>query len=317
MILQKQLKQVLPSGKTGLAVIRQLFQLFKGDQHAGQVVPPSGHTATLTSFTAGAMAVLVVFALALSLAAGRLADRWESELSKASTVRISAPENQIARQVAKLVEVLNTTPGIVGVKVLSKEDQKALLEPWFGPDLPLDDLPIPQLIDITENDSGYDAESLRLRLSAEVPGAVLDDHARWRKPLVAAAGRLRSLGWLSILLIGLATGAMITLAANAALATNSQVIKVLRQVGARDDYIAQAFVHRFTVRALMGSAVGTLVGGIAVWLLPDTSVETGFLTGLGFVGWHWLYPLFIPPLAAMVAFFATRFAAFKRLGKLT
>lgn len=315
--MQKQIRQMVPTGQTVLGVIRQVYHIFKGDQHADQVVPPSGHTATLTSFTAGAMAFLAVFAMALSLATGRLADRWENELSKASTVRISAPEDQVARQVAKLVEVLGTTPGIASVTVLSKEDQKSLLEPWFGPDLPLDDLPIPQLIDITEESPGYDADGLRLRLSAEVPGAVLDDHSRWRKPLVKAAGRLRSLGWLSILLIALATGAMITLAANAALATNAQVIKVLRQVGARDAYIAQAFVHRFTLRAITGATVGTVLGMVAVTLLPNSSAAGGFLTGLGFAGWHWLYPLFIPPLAGTVAFFATRFSAFKRLGELT
>ncbi len=47
---------------------------------------------------------------------------------------------------------------------------------------------------MTEADPGYDADGLRLRLAAEAPGAVLDDHSRWRRPLVAAAGRLRLLG---------------------------------------------------------------------------------------------------------------------------
>ena len=45
----------------------------RADQQADRVVPPSGFTAQLTSFTAGAMAFLAVFALALSLASGRLA----------------------------------------------------------------------------------------------------------------------------------------------------------------------------------------------------------------------------------------------------
>ncbi|MEW9922571.1 cell division protein FtsX, partial [Marimonas sp. MJW-29] len=88
-----------------------------------------------------------------------------------------------------------------------------------------------------------DASGLRLRLAAEVPGAVLDDHRRWRAPLVKAASRLRLLGWASILLSGAAVAAMVTLAANAALAANAQVIAGLRLVGARDDYIAQAFIR--------------------------------------------------------------------------
>ena len=85
---------------------------------------------------------------------------------------------------------------------------------------------------------------------------MLDDHTRWRRPLAVAAERLRLLGVLSIVLIGAPMAAMITLAANAALAANAQVIRVLRLVGARDSYIARAFVRRFTLRALAGAAVG-------------------------------------------------------------
>jgi cell division transport system permease protein len=52
---------------------------------------------------------------------------------------------------------------------------------------------------------------------------------------------------------------------------------------------------------------------IAIWLLPSTDVAGGFLTGLGFQGVGWLAPLIIPPLAAAVAFFATRAAALRML----
>ena len=113
------------------------------------------------------------------------------------------------------------------------EETRALLEPWFGPDLPLEALPIPRLIELVEADPGYDGEGLRQRLAAEAPGAVLDDHTRWRRPLAEAASRLRLLGVLSIALIGAAMAAMITLAASAALAANAQVIRVLRLVGAQ------------------------------------------------------------------------------------
>ena len=297
--------------------MQQITMLLRGNKQANRVVPPSGYTATLTLFTSAAMAFLAVFALALSLATGRLADRWSSELARSSTVRISAPAGQMTAQTRAAVEVLRTTPGVAEARVLSEDEQKALLAPWFGPDLPVDSLPIPQLIEVIEGGDGYDVEGLRLRLSAEAPGAVLDDHTRWRKPLVKAADRLRSLGFISIVLIALATGAMITLAANAALAANAQVIRVLRLVGAQDEYIAQAFVRRFTLRALTGAAGGSLLGMIAVMFLPSASVAGGFLTGLGFQGWHWLWPFAIPPLAAGVAFWATRAAAFRSLREQT
>ncbi len=288
-----------------------------GENSPVRVVPPSGFTARLTLFTAGAMAFLAVFALALSLAAGRIADRWSSELARAATVRISAPSDQLASQTEAALRVLRATPGIESVRVLSPAEERALLEPWFGPDLPLDTLPVPRLIELSEAQPGFDAAGLRLRLQAEAPGAVLDDHSRWRRPLVTAADRLRLLGLVAIVLIGTATAAMITLAANAALAANGQVIEVLRLIGARDSYIARAFVRRFTVRAFGGALAGTVLGMLAVLALPGPSTEATFLTGLGFRGAGWFWPLSVPPLAAVVAFFSTRIAAFRTLRRIT
>ncbi len=293
--------------------IDRLRSLVAGDEGADRVVPPTGHTAWLTIFAAGAMAFLAVFALALSLATSRLADRWGDALARSSTLRISAPEGQMIAQTDAALKVLNTTPGIASARALDTDEQRALLEPWFGPDLPVESLPIPQLIEIIEEGGGYDSAGLRLRLAAEVPGAVLDDHTRWRAPLVKAASRLRLLGWMSLLLIAGTVAAMITLAANAALAANAKVIGVLRLVGARDGYIAQAFVRRFTLRALGGAAAGTALGCIAVLLLPRAEVAGNFLTGLGFKGWHWLLPLSIPLLSGGVAFLATRAAAQRTL----
>lgn len=296
---------------------RFLPVLLAPDRHADRVVPPSGFTAQLTLFTAGAMAFLAVFALALSLASGRLADRWASALAGTATIRISAPPEQLDTQVAAVLALLSTTPGIASARALDTQEQRALLEPWFGPDLPVDALPLPRLIELTEASPGYDSQGLRLRLSAEAPGAVLDDHTRWRRPMAQAAERLRLLGALSLILIAGSTAAMITLAANAALSANLPVIRVLRLVGAKDGYIVRAFVRRFTLRALTGSAIGTLLAMLGVALLPRADEAGAFLTGLGFQGAGWLLPLFLPPLAAAVAFGATRYAAFRTLKGLT
>lgn len=284
-----------------------------GDPQAARVVPPSGFTAHLTLFVSGAMAFLAVFALALSMASGRLADRWAEELARSATLRINAPLDQRAAQTEAALKILRQTPGVARARALSQQEQAALLAPWFGTDLQLDNMPVPQLIEVVEAEPGYDATGLRLRLAAEVPGAVLDDHTRWRRPLVDAAQSLRKLGWVAILLIGGATAAMITLAANAALSANAQVIEVLRLVGARDRYIAQAFVRRFTLRTLIGAAVGVAFGLAGVLLLPEATDEGGFLTGLGFQGGGWLLPLLIPLMGALVAFAATWAAAHRTL----
>ncbi|MEE2861296.1 MAG: cell division protein FtsX [Pseudomonadota bacterium] len=289
--------------------------LIGGDGGKGdRIVPPTGFTAQLTLFSAGAMAFLAVFALALALATGRLADRWSESLAGSVTIRISAPVAEQEAQVQTALSILQTTPGAGQPRLLPQDEMAQLLEPWFGPDMPVDALPVPALIDLPVTEDDFDAEGLRLRLEAEAPGAVLDDHTEWRRPLVSAANRLRTLGLVSLVLIAAASGAMITLAAKAALAANGQVIRVMRLIGARDLTIANAFVRRFTRRAAVGSAVGTVLGMLAVAILPDASAAGGFLTGLGFQGWGWLMPLSIPLVAAAVGFFATRWAALKMLG---
>lgn len=290
--------------------------LLRGDQQADRVVPPTGFTVRLTLFSAAAMAFLAVFALALSLATGRMAASWSQELARGATLRISAPADQVAAQTRAALHVLETTRGVASARALSSDEQKALLEPWFGPELPIDSLPVPQLVEIIEEGDGFDPAGLRLRLQAEVPGAVLDDHSRWRRPLVQAAQRIRALGLLSLVLIGGVTAAMITLAANSALAANAQVITVLRLVGARDDFIARAFVRRFTFRALAGAGLGTVLGVAALLALPEAGAETGFLTGLGLRGAQWLWLVLLPPVAAALSFLATRAAARRILGRL-
>ena len=278
------------------------------ETRALQVVPPSGPTAWLTIFTAGAMTFLCVFALALSLASGRLADRWSEALARTATIRLSAPSGQEQIQADAILAVLATTPGIASFRAIDAAETRALLEPWFGPGLPVEVLPIPRLFEVVEAAPPYDSEGLRQRLKVEAPGALLDDHTRWRRPLIEAAGRIRLLGVLSIALIGATMAAMITLAARAALATNAE---------AKDSYIARAFVRRFTLRTLAGAAVGTAAGIAGVAALPAADAAGGFLTGLGFTGPGWLWPLVLPPAAALVAFLATRRAAFAKLRDLT
>lgn len=298
-----------------MEVLQSLYVQLMGTPD--RVVPPTGFTARLTLLSAASMAFLAVFAMALSLSTGRLADRWSGDLARTASVRISAPLEQREAQVNAALRVLAQTPGVASARAIEADEAKALLAPWFGVDLPLDSLPIPQMIEVVATGDGYDAEGLRLRLSAEAPGAVFDDHTRWREPLVQAAERIRLFGLLSLgLILGL-TGMVITLAANAALAANAQVIRVLRLVGATDRYIARAFVRRFAMRAVNGAAIGSAFAMILIALMPGFGAQLGenasFLSGLGFAGWSWFYPIFVPPLAGLVAYAATRRAAFKVL----
>lgn len=282
------------------------------DGIAERVVPARGYTAWLTVLSAAAMAYLAVLALALALAAGGLAERWRAELAGTATIRISAPADQREAQTEAVLAALAQTPGIATTRVIEDAEQLALLEPWFGSDLPLETLRLPALIEVTQDGDGPDPVGLRQRLAAEAPGAVYDDHARWRVPLIEAAGRLKTLAYSALGLIAAVTGVTVALAASAALAANGQIIDVLRLVGAKDTWITKAFVRRFTARTLAGAAAGTIAALVSVLLFPS-GAETGILDALGFRGFEWLWPILVPPTAALLAFAATHAAAARRL----
>lgn len=292
--------------------MNRLLDMLKGDSSAERVVPPSGFTALLTMVSAAAMAFLAVFVLALAQSAGRQADEWASALADTATVRISAPAGLAEVQADAVETILSQTPGVGTTNRLSDDEQIALLTPWFGPDLPVETLRLPILIEVTFTGDGPDLAGLRQRFAAEAPGAVIDDHGRWRAPMIDAAEGLRRLALAALVLIAGATSVTVALAASAALAANGQVIDVLRLVGAEDSYITRAFTRRFTLRALAGAAAGTLLGLVAVALIP-TVAASGLAADVGFRGLGWLTPVLVPLLAAALAFGATRLAASRRL----
>ncbi len=274
------------------------------------VVPRSGQSIWLITLSAAAMGFLAVFALALSVTSANLARGWSASLAQTATVRISAAAAELDAQTAIVLDVLRTTPGIAEARVMVVEEQAALLEAWLGPDLPLDALPLPRLIELRETEEGPDRQGLRLRLSAEAPGAVYDDHTRWRRPLAQAAARMRTFAVFSLVLIGAVMTAIIALAASASLASNGQVIKVLRLVGAKDRFIARAFVRRISRRALLGASAGTAAACAALLTMPELDGTAHVLAGIGLQGMGWALPLVIPVLAMALAWIASMATAF-------
>lgn len=297
-------------------IIRATITFIRPDEQADRVVPPARRIGWLAGFAAGAMAFLCVFALAFALAAGGLATKWTEALGTGATIRISAPPEEAAEQADAVMALLQATPGIGATHRLDDAARHALLAPWVGDAPALGDLALPELIEIEENGPGFDADALRTELATAAPDALLDDHARWRRPLVAIAARLRLLGLIAITLIGAAMVAMITLAAGASLAVNAREIAVLRLIGARDAFIARAFVRRFTLRALIGATAGTAAGVIGLAILARADRGAGFLAGLGPHGAEWLWPVALPFIAAALALIATRRATIRRLNEL-
>jgi len=288
-----------------------------GSSDADQIVPPKGNAAWLTAFASAAMAFIAVFALTLSLAVGRLADYWSLDLAQTATVQIMAEGDALTAQSDAALRVLRTTPGIESAEIIDKSEQMALLEPWLGANLPAETLPIPLMIDVRYSAEGPDVDSLMLRLEAEAPDASFDDHSAWRAPVLEASERLRLMVALSLVLTGVITVIIVVLSAHNALASNQNIIQTLRLLGARDSYIAHAFVRRITLRATFGAMLGMVLALLAVYSFPVQSGDGGLLSGLTLSGTDWLYPILVPVLVGISAFAASRLAARFQLHSVT
>ncbi|MEM7506906.1 MAG: FtsX-like permease family protein [Pseudomonadota bacterium] len=236
---------------------------------APPIVPATGWSAPLTTLAAMAMAFLAVLTLAAGIAAGRLAATWEADLANIATVSITVLPEQMADRLERTLEVLRTTPDIQSVRVLSDAEHAELLRPWLGANASIEGLPAPKLIELQLTNGGPDAARLQTRLDQSAPGARFDDHQAWRGPLARAAGSLKTLSWAATLLVIAAAAAMIGLAAQATLAGNTEVVRVIRLIGAEESFITRAFVARIALRGLIGGAAGTVLGLIALALLPD------------------------------------------------
>ena len=280
-----------------------------------RVVPNTGITQWLTTFTAGAMSFLAVVGLAFSLICSDLSNEWGKSL-KNSSIRLSAPTDLLEKQTNMALAILEQTSGVESARLVGIGAKKKLLEPWLGVDFPLESIAMPALIEIRETEAGVDYEGLRLRLSAELPSAILDNHSEWRRPIEVVSKLVSQLGMFTVILIILSSISMVTMASNAALSANVKVLRVLRLVGAFDTFIVTAFVRIFTLRVFLGSLTGTICAGLVLFLIPTFSEDLGILDVVSLEIKDKIYIACVPFLFAIISIFVTRNAVKSSLKRL-
>ncbi|HSF95058.1 MAG TPA: cell division protein FtsX [Thermohalobaculum sp.] len=282
------------------------WRLFGGGAEP-PIVPRSGWSAALIVLAALAMSFLAILSLAAGMAADRLAQSWRQDLAGVSTVRITAPADELEARITSALVVLGTSPGVASARLLSDDEHLALLEQWLGPGDWLADLPAPRLIEVRIDGAGPDPARLQAQLDDAVPGALYDGNAAWRGPLIRAAAALKFLAWTATALIALAAAGMVALAARATLAGNAEVVRVIRLIGGEDAFIERAFVGRLTARAVAGGLAGSALGCAALALMPELAPGTPLAVSLGpeRAGWV-LLMAGVPALSGLIAWATAR-----------
>ena len=208
----------------------------------------------------------------------------EQSIADRLTVTIPAEASEARRQT--IVALLRQTAGVAEVHLLTPTETAALLTPWLGPTAPLDELPVPRLVDVRiASGATIDFATLRKQLASVTPEARLDDHRAWLDAQLAAAWRLSLLFLGGIVLSAGLVAATAAFATRAALTIGGSRIELLHLLGATDRAIAYPFALGMLARALPGAAIGGIAavgtvgafGAEGIFRLPAPFAAVGFL----------------------------------------
>ncbi|MBP7003606.1 cell division protein FtsX [Amaricoccus sp.] len=276
-----------------------------GPAEAAGLAPPARAAGLSVTLLAGILVFLAALAGALGLSAARVAGEWSGPGASAATLFVvAADEADMEAQARAALAVLRDAPGVRSVRLVELDEQRALLAPWLGSEVALDGLPLPLLIEVEADRDALDRPALEARLATEAPGAVFDDHAGWRGPLVAASRRMGLASVAILAALAAAMAAALALAAGSSVAASGDAVATLRLVGARDRLIVAAFVRPLLRRAAIGAALGGLAAVAILLAMPARG--SGDTLGLGMrpAGWEWLAILLAPPVGAAIAWAA-------------
>ncbi|MEP1207173.1 MAG: ABC transporter permease [Rhizobiaceae bacterium] len=210
------------------------------------------------------MLVIAIMAFLSSLTLGAVslvndtAHGWQNQITREITIQVRpVADVEINAALESARQIVSSFAGIRSVEVVNETDTKALLEPWLGAGLNLEELPVPRLITvIVDSNNPPDLQALRSKIVESVPGATLDDHRAWVDRLTTMATTTILVGVFVFVLMMMATILTVIFATRGAMAGNQHVIEVLHFVGAEQSFIAGQFQRHFLLLGLKGAMTG-------------------------------------------------------------
>lgn len=277
----------------------------------------------LVPWIIGLMTFLASLMLAGSLLLSGLLVQWSAELSGTVTVQVMPLDNEspesLSDRTEKLVRLLERSDGVTSARALRDEEIADLLQPWLGAGAPLEQLPLPRLIDVQIGGSAQPSmESLRTLLINADPAAVLDDHGVWQEQLAALVAALEAVATLMVVLMALATVGIVVFATRSGMAAHEDVIEVLHLIGAQDAYIARQFQKHALSQGLRGGLIGLALGAATLWGLgrAASGLDTGMLPAVSLQTWHWFVLAAIPLATALIANWTARRTVMRSLRRM-
>ncbi len=280
---------------------------------------PEGRVAGPMPWVIAIMMFLTVLAAAGGLALNQGMRSLRSELSGRATVQIvEADAETRAQAVKKMVARLRVTPGIRSVQPVDSGKLADQLQPWLGGEMDTADLPIPALIDVEFAGEGpRPVETLAKLAKSIVPQARVEPHAAFLGPLSGLVATLAGVAALLVLLMAIATGAVVVLAARGAHESHKGTIDILHLMGATDVQIARLFQRRIALDAMLGGGLGLVTAVLVILLVGNRLSATGsdLLRAAYLPPWGWAVLVALPVGGILLATLAARMTVLRALGR--
>jgi cell division transport system permease protein len=288
------------------------------------IVPPRSVTGRSLVVVITIMAFLASLTTGVVYLVNQSASAWLKDVASEVTVQVRAAEDpdQTTKKLNEISVFLRKQIGIRDVRVLSRGETNALVEPWLGKVEGLESLPIPRLIAVQlDRDNPPDLPTLRVALDKQFEGAMLDDHGRWQAQIRSVTSALALAGFGVIALVALATVAIIVSATRSAMASNRDIVEVLHFVGARDRFIAGQFEKHFQTLGILAGAGGAGLAALVFLTAPvipelfgaspATDAELRRLVGAGTLDWlGYLLLLLVVAAVAAICRITSRFGVY-------
>ncbi len=266
------------------------------------------------------MVYLSGLALAGALAVHGSVASWAGDMSRRLTVEITVSDDAGRdRQAAAVVKALTAAPGVDSVRRLDNAEIAALLEPWIGGGDVAADLPLPVLVDVVlDQESPASVADLKKRIETVAPNAVIDDHQQWLGQLYDLAWMVQATALTIVVMVTLATIAIVIFGTHAGLATHRDTIETLHVIGAEDKLIAGEFQRRFLRLGLKGGVVGLVLAAVSIFAVRSilTDLTTGIVAPVTINQSDLLVLAALPVAAALISMITARVTVMRALRRM-
>jgi cell division transport system permease protein len=239
----------------------------------------------------------------------------------ATTLTLQVPANASSLRLDTVMALVRRTKGVVSAHLFEPAETARLLAPWLGPAVPLDELPVPRLIDVQIDPADApDLATLLRQITSVLPEAQLDDHRPWLDAVRRAAR------WIDIILVAAIVVALLLIATAAVFAVRTALmiqrsaVEVVYLLGAGDAAIARQFAIRYLQLGLLGGAVGAIAALLAVLALGQVGTVVQLpapAAATGIADWRcWAVLIAVALAAGLIAMASAQIAVLRWLARL-